>query len=65
MVLPRTPLNGMAARSVPCALDLHAGPFDPVDELRGHLGTDWYRCRCCRSLLTRRNAGPTRERAAA
>lgn len=63
MVLPRIPLNGMAPRSVPCGLDLHAGPFDDVEELRGYLGTDWYRCRCCRSLVTRRNAGP--ERAAA
>jgi hypothetical protein len=59
MVLPATtlPATGVAA---PCGLDRHAGPFDPVDELRGALGTDWFRCRCCRSLLTRVNAGADR-----
>lgn len=57
MVLPRTFLSGPAPVSL-CGLDRHAGPFEPVEELHGTLGTDWYRCRCCRSLVTRVNAGP-------
>jgi hypothetical protein len=59
MVLPRTSLPP-AGISAPCGLDRHAGPFDAVEEMRGRLGTDWYRCRCCGSLLTRVNAGPAR-----
>ncbi len=59
MVLPRTSFPPAGA-SATCGLDRHAGPFDPVEELAGRLGTDWYRCRCCRSLLTRVNAGPGR-----
>jgi hypothetical protein len=62
MVLPAAPIPAPGA-GVPCALDRHAGPFEPVEELRGRLGTDWYRCRCCRALVTRLHAGP--ERAAA
>jgi hypothetical protein len=59
MVLPAhtVPASGAPA---PCALDRHVGPFDPVEELRGALGTDWYRCRRCRSLLTRVSVGPAR-----
>jgi hypothetical protein len=59
MVLPRTLPTGFPPRP-PCGLDRHAGPFDPVDELRDTLGTDWYRCRACRSLVTRVNADPAR-----
>jgi hypothetical protein len=59
MVLPRTTLPAPGV-PLPCGLDRHAGPFDPVEELRGRLGTDWYRCRGCRSLVTRVHAGPGR-----
>jgi hypothetical protein len=59
MVLPRSPLPAPGA-PVPCGLDHHAGPFEAVEELAGRLGTDWYRCRCCRSLVTRLTAGPGR-----
>lgn len=54
MVLPAHLHPGTPA--APCGLDRHAGPFEPVEELRGSLGTDWFRCRCCRSLLTRTRA---------
>ena len=59
MVLPRTSLPGLALPPL-CGLDRHAGPFEPVEELHGTLGTDWYRCRCCRSLVTRVNADRAR-----
>lgn len=44
------------AHRVPCALDLHFGPFEPLPELRGWLGTDWLTCRACRSPVTRATA---------
>ena len=59
MVLPANHFPGTAP-AVPCGLDRHTGPFDPVDELRGSLGTDWFRCRACRSLVTRTHAPPER-----
>jgi hypothetical protein len=41
---------------VPCAMDRHVGPFEPVEELATFLGTSWYCCRSCEALVTRRNA---------
>lgn len=58
MVLPADPT--LFARLAPpparCAMDRHLGPFEPLDELRDWLGTDWFQCRCCRATVTRRNA---------
>ena len=42
-----------AAKPVPCAFDRHFGPFEPLEELTGWMGTDWFNCRACRSTLTR------------
>lgn len=58
MVLPANPalLGTLAPPPAPCALDRHVGPFEPLDELRDWLGTDWFQCRCCRATVTRRNA---------
>jgi hypothetical protein len=41
---------------VPCGLDRHLGPFDPLHELSGWLGTDWFTCTACRCMVTRANA---------
>lgn len=58
MVLPANlaSLAPLSAPPVPCGLDRHLGPFEPVDELRAWLGTDWFHCRCCRAMVTRANA---------
>jgi hypothetical protein len=50
-VLPPQPSRA-APRRVPCALDLHLGPFEAMPELNGWLGADWCVCRACRSTLT-------------
>ena len=55
MVLPRNLSEAPGAR-VPCGLDMHLGPFEPLDELRAWLGTDWFCCRQCRAVVTRANA---------
>ena len=44
------------ARTVRCALDRHFGPFEPLEELAGWMGTDWYNCSACRSTITRNTA---------
>jgi len=40
---------------VPCGMDRHVGPFEPVEELADFLGTAWYCCRSCRAVVTRGN----------
>ena len=57
MVLPanHAPLAPLPAPPVPCGMDRHVGPFEPVEELASFLGTSWYCCRACRSVVTRRN----------
>lgn len=42
----------VATRPVPCSLDRHLGPFEPIPELAGWLGAEWTLCRACRSTLT-------------
>jgi hypothetical protein len=49
---PQAPATVRAARPVPCALDRHLGPFDPIPELDGWLAADWCVCRACRSTIT-------------
>jgi len=57
MIHQPRPTPAPAARpAVPCRLDRHLGPFEPIDELRGWLGTEWYNCSACRSTLTRDTA---------
>lgn len=58
MVLPAhlATLAPLAAPAVPCALDRHVGPFEPVEELADFLGTSWFCCRSCRAMVTRGNA---------
>lgn len=49
-------LAPLPAPPVPCGMDRHVGPFEPVEELASFLGTDWFCCRSCSSMVTRRNA---------
>jgi hypothetical protein len=65
MMLPSLPSRASAGppRPVPCALDLHFGPFELIPELKDWLGADWCRCRACRSTLT--TATALRQRSAA
>jgi hypothetical protein len=37
-------------------MDRHVGPFEPLEEMADFLGTDWFCCRSCRAMVTRRNA---------
>jgi hypothetical protein len=46
----------LAGSGVPCGLDRHFGPFEPMDGLGAFLGTEWFTCRGCRALVTRANA---------
>lgn len=48
-------LAPLPAPPVPCGMDRHVGPFEPVEELASFLGTDWFCCRSCSSMVTRRN----------
>ena len=43
-------------RRTTCVLDRHFGPFEPLEELAGWMGTDWYNCSACRSTITRDTA---------
>jgi hypothetical protein len=58
MVLPANlaQLAPLAAPPVPCGMDRHVGPFEPVEELASFLGTSWFCCRACQAVVTRRNA---------
>lgn len=58
MVLPANLalLAPLAAPPVPCGMDRHVGPFEPVEELASFLGTSWFCCRACQAMVTRRNA---------
>ena len=56
MVLPANLAPLATSQVVPCGLDRHLGPFEPLEEMADFLGTSWYCCRACRSLVTRRNA---------
>lgn len=58
MVLPANlaSLAPLAAPPVPCGMDRHVGPFEPVEELASFLGTSWFCCRACNAVVTRRNA---------
>jgi hypothetical protein len=58
MVLPANlaQLAPAAAPPVPCGMDRHVGPFEPVEELASFLGTSWFCCRSCKAVVTRRNA---------
>ncbi|HYW13779.1 MAG TPA: hypothetical protein VE871_17585 [Longimicrobium sp.] len=58
MVLPAhlATLAPLPAPPVPCGLDRHVGPFEPLEEMADFLGTDWFCCRSCRAMVTRRNA---------
>jgi hypothetical protein len=58
MVLPANHalLAPSAAPPVPCGMDRHVGPFEPVEELASFLGTSWFCCRSCKAVVTRRNA---------
>jgi hypothetical protein len=62
IVQPRTPSPTVSPPRpgglIPCGLDRHFGPFEALDPLRGWLGTDWYTCRGCRSVVTHANASP-------
>jgi hypothetical protein len=52
-MIPTAVLATNTGARVRCALDRHLGPFTPLPELAGFLGTDWYCCHACRSPLTR------------
>jgi hypothetical protein len=60
MIVQPRPLVSMhsplAGSLVPCGLDRHFGPFEPMDGLGAFLGTEWFTCRGCRALVTRANA---------
>ncbi|HEU0054737.1 MAG TPA: hypothetical protein VFQ39_16235 [Longimicrobium sp.] len=52
-MIPTATLVTSQGPRVRCVLDRHLGPFEPLPELAGFLGTDWYCCLACRSPLTR------------
>ncbi len=58
MVLPANlaSLAPLPAPPVPCGMDRHVGPFEPVEELSSFLGPSWSCCRSCRAVVTRGNA---------
>ncbi len=58
MVLPANlaTLAPLPAPPAPCGMDRHVGPFEPLEEMADFLGTDWFCCRSCRAMVTRRNA---------
>lgn len=49
-------LAPLPAPPVPCGMDRHVGPFEPVEELASFLGTSWFCCRACQAMVTRSNA---------
>ncbi|HEX5725337.1 MAG TPA: hypothetical protein VFX98_07710 [Longimicrobiaceae bacterium] len=49
-----------AGQPVRCILDRHLGPFEPIEELAGWLGTDWFNCRVCHSTVTAATAASQR-----